>query len=295
MSDLSLAGAPKARPQLASGPDGWRGLFGAYDDIVLVANSDAVDIGDLTRRFGERTLFVFFNKVYKVLDQPFDRKSILVARSSEAGANIVYRREVDDVVRLLSPPGFLGILNLRVATAERFSGAEEFGDRSVGFLDLSRHFADFYSTRHVPSSGFALAVWLTEQRLSSRVHLAGFTAKRSTAWKVFHVHDWTTEQIVQRLLLRAGRLHAIPGGQLDVPLGRIARRFPEIDVSDVSLVAADVLSERLEQANVAIDRLFSLTRLQARFDGLLRSLKPKTRKAKLAAARAATGDAAKES
>ncbi|KQT59668.1 MULTISPECIES: hypothetical protein [unclassified Aureimonas] len=281
--------------ELGTGLGGWSAFFGAFDDIVLVANSDAVDIADLDRRFGEKTLFVFFNKVYKVLDQAFVRPSILVARSSEAGANIVYRREVEDVVRLLAEPGFRGILNLRVAPVERFSERREFGERAVGFLDLADHFADFYSARHVPSSGFALAVWLTEQGLSSRVHLAGFTAKRSTQWKVFHVHDWTTEQIVQRLLLRAGKLHAVGGGADALPLDRIARRFPGIDASDVSLVAADVLSERLEQANVAIDRLFSLTRFPARIDTLLRRLKPKTRKAKLAEARAAEAGTAKES
>lgn len=281
--------------ELGAEPGGWSAFFGAYDDIVLVANSDAVDIAALTVQFGEKTLFVFFNKVYKVLDQPFVRPSLLVARSSEAGANIVYRREVEDVVRLLAAPGFRGILNLRAAPAERFSAAEDFGDRGVGFLDLSRHFADFYSARHVPSSGFALAVWLTEQGLSARIHLAGFTGKRSTAWKVFHVHDWTTEQIVQRLLLRAGTLRTVGGAGDASPLDRIARRFPGIDAADVSIVAADVLSERLEQANVAIDRLFSLTRLQGRIDEALRRLKPKTRKAKLAEARAADERAGKES
>lgn len=280
---------------LGAGSGGWPAFFGAFEDIVLVANSDAVDMSDLNARFDEKTLFVFFNKVYKVLDQAFERTSILVARSSEAGANIVYRREVEDVVKLLAAPGFRGILNLRVAPAEAFSPPEAFGRRAVGFLDLAGHFDDFYSARHVPSSGFALAVWLTEQGLSSRIHLAGFTAKRSTAWKVFHVHDWTTEQIVQRLLLRAGKLQAVGGGAQAIPLDRIAERFPGIEASDVSLVAADVLSERLEQANVAIDRLFSLTRLQARIDQTLRSLKPKTRKAKLAEARAAEAKASKES
>ena len=48
-------------------------------------------------------------------------------------------------------------------------------------------------------------------------------------------------------------------------------------------------------ANVAIDRLFSLTRLPARIDGFLRRLKPKTRKAKLAEARAAEGAQTRES
>jgi hypothetical protein len=284
MSQTGTTGLP---PELGKGPGGWRDVFGAYADVVLVANSDAVDIEALKGRFAERTLFVFFNKVYKVLDEPFDRDCLLVARSSEAGANIVYRREVEDVVRLLAMPGFMGILNIRAAPAETFSPAADFGRRSVGYLDLSRHFADFYSSRHVPSSGFALAVWLTEQGISSRIHLAGFTARRSAAWKVFHVHDWTTEQIVQRLLLRVGKLHAVGRGEGDIPLDRIVRRFPEISTSDVSIVAADVLAERLEQANVVIDKLLSLTRFQQKIDAALRRLKPKTRKARLAEAKRA--------
>lgn len=290
---MSAVGASMRPPAQEDGQETWAAAFARYADIVLVANSDAVDIGDLRTRFGDGTLFVFFNKVYKVLHQAFDGECLLVARSSEAGANIVYRREVEDVVRLLEGPVFRGILNLKAAAAETFSPAEAFGDRTVGFLDLSRHFSDFYSSRHVPSSGFALAVWLTEQRIPARIHLAGFTARRSEAWKVFHVHDWTTEQIVQRLLLRAGKLHAVDGAGPEIPLDRIADRFPGIDASDVSIVAVNVLSERLEQANVVIDKLLSLTSFQRKIDAALRRLKPKTRKAKLADAARARTDAGK--
>ncbi|MEO9786979.1 MAG: hypothetical protein ABJF67_05145, partial [Aurantimonas coralicida] len=115
----------------------WAAFFGGFARVVLVANSDAVDIAALSARYGDGTLFVFFNKVFKVLDAPFDRPSLLIARSSQAGANIVYRREVGTVLQLLRGPQFHGIANLKAGAAETFSPAESFENAPVGFLDLA--------------------------------------------------------------------------------------------------------------------------------------------------------------
>ncbi|HEY9055838.1 MAG TPA: 3-deoxy-manno-octulosonate cytidylyltransferase [Aurantimonas sp.] len=261
--------------------DGWAAFFGGFERVVLVANSDAVDIVSLSSRHGEGTLFVFFNKVFKVLDAPFARPSLLVARSSQAGANIVYRREVDDVLRVLRGDHFEGIANLRAGGAETFSPAEAFGGARVGFLDLAPIFADFYPDTHLPTSGFALAFWLAEACPTLTIVLAGFTAQRSARWKLFHDHEWTFEQIVNRLLVRSGRLE-MDGGSRGGQWDRIAARLPGVTPSDVAVASAEVLSERLEGTNMTIDRLMSLTRLQSRIDSLLRGLKPKTRKQKLA-------------
>lgn len=276
-----------APDRLPAAPEDWRALFARYAEIVLVANSDAADIAAISARHPGECLFVFFNKVYKVLSEPFRRPSILVARSSGAGANIVYRREVKTVTALLAPPGFAGILNLKAGDDERFSAAEDFAGRPVGFLDLAPHLRTFYPESHVASSGFALALWLTEQALPGRLYLAGFTATRSEAWKVFHVHDWTFEQVVQRLLVRKLKLFIDGEGLSTTSMAAIAGRFPDVDAGEIALVASEVLSERLEGANVAIDGLISLTKLQRRLDKALRSLKPKTRKAKLADAKGA--------
>ncbi len=49
-----------------------RSILAAFSHIVLVANSDAVDIQAACQaQFPSSALFVFFNKVYKVLDRPF--------------------------------------------------------------------------------------------------------------------------------------------------------------------------------------------------------------------------------
>lgn len=261
--------------------DGWAAFFGGFARVVLVANSDAVDIAALTARYGDGTLFVFFNKVFKVLDAPFDRPSLLIARSSQAGANIVYRREVGTVLQLLRGPQFHGIANLKAGAAETFSPAESFENAPVGFLDLAPVFADFYPGTHVPTSGFALAFWLAEACPALPIVLAGFTARRSARWKLFHDHEWTFEQMVNRLLVRTGRL-TMDGSGSAGEWSRIATRIPGVTAADVALVSSEVLSERLEGTNQAIDRLMSLTRLQGRLDTFLRGLKPKTRKQKLA-------------
>src|SRR5262245_25051672 len=84
----------------------WRPLFSAYSTIVLVANSGNVDVNALRAKLPVDTLFVFFNKVFRVLERPFDGNSLLVARSGLAGADIVYRREVHSVVRFFNRDRF---------------------------------------------------------------------------------------------------------------------------------------------------------------------------------------------
>ena len=66
------------------------------------ATATELNLSSLSRALPETSLFVFFNKVYKVLDKSFDRPSLLVARSGTSGANIVHRKEVKDVLQLLS-------------------------------------------------------------------------------------------------------------------------------------------------------------------------------------------------
>ncbi|MBO0904157.1 3-deoxy-manno-octulosonate cytidylyltransferase [Jiella sonneratiae] len=267
--------------RLPSDPDGWAGFFSRHRTVVLVANSEAANVEALRESFGDGVLFVFFNKVYKVLKAPFDGPSLLVARSSIAGANIVHRREVETVCGYFEGPGFSGILNLKALAAERFSEARDFGERSVGHLDLAADFADFYPPDYAPTTGFALALWLSERCGGLRIVLAGFSAERSERWKLFHDHDWTFEQIVLRLMARSGRIE-MRGGREATPLDRIAARFPEVPPAEVALVAAEVLAARQEGTNRSVDRLYSIVRPLAGLDGLLRRLKPKTRKEKLA-------------
>ena len=201
-----------ARPFLGSTAgfstkDDWRPLFASYSVIALVANSDEIDIDALRASLPEDTLFVFFNKVYKVLDKPFDGNALLAVRSGTGGPNILSRRgELDHVTSYFRSDRFLGIMCMRAGTVEKITPASAFGGVQTGHLDLADYFVDFYPSDHLPSSGFALAVWLCELDLERKILLAGFSAKRSGRWKIFDIHDWTFEQVVQRLLVRSGRL-----------------------------------------------------------------------------------------
>jgi hypothetical protein len=254
--------------------DDWRTLFAPYSAIVLVANSDSVDIDALRASLPGEALFVFFNRVYKVLDRVFDGNTLLVVRSTVGGPNLVVRRrELADVVGYFASDRFLGIMSLRASSQEKVTPSSDFGGVPTGQLDLAEYFADFYPPDHLPTTGFALAVWLCELDLGREIVLAGFSGKRSDRWKMFHVHDWTFEQVVQRLLVRSGRLMTAPAATPHA-YGALMKRFPYMSSADISLAAAEILSERLENTNKEIDRLISATRVGRSIDNFIRSLKP---------------------
>jgi hypothetical protein len=251
----------------------WRSLFASYPVIALVANSEEVDIDALRANLPGDTLFVFFNKVYKILDRPFYGNSLLAVRSGTGGPNILTRGSVDHVVGYFPPDRFLGIMCIRAGAVEKVTPASAFGGVPTGQLDLADYFMDFYPDDHLPSTGFALAVWLCELDLGEKVLLAGFSAKRSERWKIFDVHDWTFEQVVQRLLVRSGRL-TIANAATPQSYAPITKRFPDISAANILLATAEILSERLENANAEIDKLIATTRPNRSVEKFIRGLKP---------------------
>jgi hypothetical protein len=262
----SVAGLSDARD--------WRAIFAAFSHIVLVANSDAVDIAGLQQQYPTGTLFVFFNKVYKVLNAPFPEHALLISRGGPKGANIVYRREVGDVVKFFPKDRFLGIMNIRLNAEEKLNTAAEFENKPTGHLDLSGFCNDFYPEDKLPTSGFAIALWLSDQKLPGTIVLAGFSARRSQQWKVVSVHDWSFEQVFLRLFARMGKI-SVHGGVANNAYAALAKRFPDIPSSEISLAIADVLSERLGNANAEIDKLISLTNVIRDIDNFFRRLKPR--------------------
>jgi hypothetical protein len=273
----SLADYSDPRPGATSGltdSQEWRKLFSAFTHVVLVANSDEVRIAELQEAFPESALFVFFNKVYKVLDKPFTGHALLISRGQPRGANIVYRREVDEVVKFFPRDRFLGIMNLRVHASEKLNTAADYENNPTGHLDLVGFCGDFYPEDKLPTSGFAMALWLSDLGLPGSIVLAGFSARRSEKWKVVSVHDWAFEQVFLRLFAQLGKI-SIHGGVAKNPYAALAKRFPDIPASDISLAIADVLSERLGNANAEIDKLISLTNFIRAFDNFSRRLKPK--------------------
>lgn len=255
-------------------PEDWRRVLAAYSHIVLVANSASVDVEEVVKDYPPSTLFMFFNKVYKILDRPFEGHALLVSRAQPRGANIVYRGEVEEVLSFFAKSDFLGVMNIRLSPEEKFNSSADFRNAATGHLDLVGYGKDFYTRGKVPTSGFAIALWLTELALPASIVLAGFTARRSEKWRVVSVHDWNLEQTVLRLLVRAGKI-VIHGGLDANAYTQIAARFPEISREEIALAAAEVLSERLADTNAEVDKLISLTNIIRGGDNFLRKLKPR--------------------
>jgi hypothetical protein len=255
-------------------PEQWRALFSRFSHVILVANSDEVNVKELQEEYPETALFVFFNKVYKILDERFSGNSLLISRAQPRGANIVYRNEVADVVKLLASQKFLGIMNIRLAEIERLNTSADYLGTPTGHLDLVGFCADFYPKDKVATSGFAMALWLVNQSLPAEIVLAGFSAKRSDKWRVVNVHDWTFEQVFLRLFARVGKL-TMHGSRPANSYMTLASRFPELPAAEISATIAEVLSLRLSQTDAQVDKLISLTNAFRSIDEFLRRLKPK--------------------
>lgn len=260
--------------------DAWRAFFSGYSDIILVANSDEVDIDGLTSSFPETTLFIFFNKVYKVLHAPFARKAILVSRSGTLGANLVKSGKVSKVLQYFAPEGFVGVVNMAIGEREKFSPAPEFGNVDVNHLDLTQALASFYPPNSLPTTGFALCFWLIKLQLRTKITLAGFSSKRSERYQVLDVHDWTFEQVLLRLLHRRGEIDILGRSALN-PYIKLSEVFPEYSAEEIALTTHEVLSERLVNLSSVVDRLMHITRFQRFIERAYKRLKPKSRKERL--------------
>jgi hypothetical protein len=279
-SDSRDPSTAEAVPALEIISEDWRSFFLGYSNIVLVANSDEVNIDKLTAQFPEATLFIFFNKVYKVLSQPFTRKSLLLSRSGTLGANLVKSGKVSKVLEYFDERSFLGIVNLAIGEREKFSPASEFGDVRVRHLDLTDVFEPFYPPASLPTTGFALCFWLTTLGLDCKITLAGFSSKRSERYQVLDVHDWTFEQVLLRLLYRDGRIDII-GRERGNPYAALSEQFPEYTPAEIALTANEVLAERLVNLSSVVDRLMHVTRFIRFIDRMYKRLKPKARKERL--------------
>ncbi|WP_157814438.1 3-deoxy-manno-octulosonate cytidylyltransferase [Rhizobium sullae] len=257
--------------------EAWRDFFEKHPHIVLVANSDVLDPRLIRSHVPDDTLFIFFNKAYKVLHENFAGRSMLVARSGSMGANIVHRHEVDDVLRYFSKCEFAGILNIRTAADERFSPASKFNGAKVLHADLEPLLSTKYPPNKIPTSGFALIIWMRELQIKSQIVLAGFSGRRSPRWKVFDVHDWTFERAYLRLL--AERKVITNFGQLTSARFEIlSQQFQDASAAEIQSAINETLAARLDDALAHIDSLMSITKWQRALNAAFRRIRPKTRK-----------------
>lgn len=263
----------------------WRQFFSQYSHVVLVANSEDQKFDAIRRELPDTALYVFFNKIDKVLREPFTGHSLIVTRSNGAGSELVYRNILDRMTAMLPSPRFAGVMNLRAVAFEHLHEIEEFGATPAGLLDLAPYFETFYPADHTASSGFALAVWLCEMVPDPKVMLTGFSAQRGRRWKLFHIHDWTFEQTVLRILATSGKLENDRRASRN-SYTLLRQHFPDLSPEQVSFGVAQILSERLEASNRHIDKLISITMpLRAIYNGM-HLLKRKSKKDRVIAKRA---------
>ena len=271
------------QPEIGKLAEDPRSFFAPFDSVVLVANSRDAAQALTSGALGERPLFMFFNRVYRILSQPFEGDCVLISRSSPVGASLVYRKELDDVLALLKGPKFHGILNVRARDAERLSNPEDFKGNDVAFLDLAPWSHKMYPAgRRMPSTGFAISLWLAEQKLGIPIYLAGFTGVREAGWRVFDAHDWGWEQIVLHIMHKKGLLHdAGVGKTADTwPVEAMVEHFEEITHDDIQWAAIETLSHRLGGTNRVIDHIYSALRLQLAVRDFFRVVRPRSRKAR---------------
>lgn len=94
----------------------------------------------------------------------------------------------------------------------------------------------------MPTTGFAIAVWLAEKMLHANVCLCGFTGVAGLQFSMYTEHDWTFEQIMLQLFVKKGRIRRFEE-KLGEPAGSFARihsRFPEFSEATTALVANNV-------------------------------------------------------
>lgn len=264
-------------------PEEWQSFFSQFSHFVLIANSDEQTLEGIRPLYPDTALFIFFNRVNKVLNKPFDGNSILVTRSNQAGSELVYRDILGQMVSLLPTPGFKGVINMRVVEFERLMEPSQFKQAPAGTLDLAEYFRNFYPQDHTASSGFAMALWLCEHVPASKVVLTGFSATRGKTWKLFLIHDWVFEQSALNLLAMNGRIE-FAGRTVQNPYAALLERFPDLKSDDVLLASVQTLSMQMESTKRQIDRLISVTApIRFLYDGF-KALKRKSKKDRILAA-----------
>lgn len=261
-------GLPGIDPNAPLDDEAWKAFFARYETVVLVANSAETDVEALKARFDDKSLFVFFNAVFRVLPGHFDHcHSILVTRSAPDGANLVRKQEVAKVVSYLQGDRFHGIVNLRAGADETFSPPADFGYPDIAYLDLADVLAADYPQGSKPTSGYALAHWMIRSGIGTQIVLAGFTKTKSVDMDVnmFAGHDWYFEQVMEELFARHGKLSRFEGPSPRLAaFERLADELDFVDRNEIALVGAHVAENRLAALTPFVEGAWKSTRFLRR-------------------------------
>jgi hypothetical protein len=216
---------------------------------------------------------VFFNEAARVLQEPFERQAILVARSGPRGPSIVRKGQIEKILNCFAPGSLQCIVNLRAAPDETFVSAEAFRHPDVRHVDLVDRFAKRYPGGKTPSSGYAVSVWLAGSGLACDVVLTGFTAQRSRSWKVLDIHAWTFEQMALRMYEAEGALRFWNEREGPSLFEALRAEFPDAGDERIVALGLETVSRRLENTDYFVDRLWSLARVGRGVRSLLQAFR----------------------
>lgn len=230
--------------------DDFKRILAGYDVIALVANNERIDIEQLALGLPERTLFVFFTGCEKILQHRFERDSALCHRLRNEHT-FLKGQKYFDMAHSLLPADLKATVGIIAGTSKGMGGATPVRRQSTltpFLIDFDYDFPDFYPAGRMPSTGFALALWLVEQcPATTRVALCGFTGVAGVKYSVYPAHDWTFEQTLLELMNLDGRVFRAEEG--DVPgsggsMVRIKARYPQFSDAQIGAVASQVLASR---------------------------------------------------
>jgi hypothetical protein len=246
----------------------FEALFSGYEMVALIANSESVDIDAITYTLPEKTLYVFFTGCTKVLPRPFDKDAILCHRLVASGTRFLKSQKHFDKAYSLFTHGLKSEIGVIADRGMPDGGARVMSPRKSDLvphtLDFDYTFGPLYPMERMPTTGFAIAVWLAEKMPHANICLCGFTGVAGLQFSMYTEHDWTFEQIMLQLFVKKGRIRRFEE-KLSEPAGSYARihsRFPEFSEATIALVANNVLANRFTGMERQVAKLWSKTKIE---------------------------------
>lgn len=257
-------------------PDDLHALFARRDLIALVANNEALDIEAVHRSLPEGTLFVFFTGCEKILTRKFEGEAALCHRLVTPDRFLKAPKYFRMAYSLLPDrlAAEVGIIADRGTSAGPRPQAPRRSGLVPHLIDFDFEFAGFYPEGRMPTTGFALALYLLEKCPSAKVCLCGFSGVAGLRYTVYPEHDWTFEQTLIQLFARSGRLLRTDGTPAAAgPLNSIAQRYPEFGADLVALTASQVLASRFTGMERQMAHLWKQTRLRRTLNNAWRRIR----------------------
>ncbi|OLP58415.1 hypothetical protein BJF93_16155 [Xaviernesmea oryzae] len=243
-------------------------MLRAYDAVALIANSESVVIDEIVAALPARTLYVFFTGCAKVLNGPFPHDAILCHRLVAGGTRFLKSQKHFDRAHSFFPQGLkaeVGLLAERGAASDAVTRQAPRASALVAeTIDFDHVFAGFYPEGRMPTTGFALALWLIEAMPQARIYLCGFTGVAGAQFNMYVEHDWTFEQTLLSLFEQSGRLSRLgQGAGLSTDsFARIHSRFPEFGEGKIALAAAQSLANRFTGMERQMAKLWAMTKMR---------------------------------